>query len=358
MAYQWANSRNDPYTGQSHHDGQFDQRFQDDYRDERRGQNFHQFQNKSYVDGANDFNSPDYQDFDSQRNWDFDSQRNGDFDSSRNGDFDSPRIRDFDSPRIMNFDSPRSRNFESARNRDLDSLRNENFNSSWNRGLDPRSDRNFDSAWDKDYGSSSDRDFPSPRNRDFDLNSNREFDPPQRRELSSAGFAEGRSYRAHDNYAYRDDEEYDRKISPAQQSNRDREPFEQSSYDGISTDRQYYDEERNFRSEDRDSEIGNERETFSTRITTDSRPVWDRSDTIIVRKRKNQDSGDVESVSDSSSLMAVSKSKSIRKSGNVNMNTLPSRGQRMKSLHARKLEALGGATDLKEYTEVYRYSKR
>lgn len=327
----------------------------DDLND-RRGdrQSYRQFQNRSYDDGEDNFDSYQDRDFDSPRNGDCDSSGNSQgFNSRPNGNLDYKRDREFETsdrdlfqPSGRDFDVPGSRDFdsESHRNRDFESPRYRDFDS-------PRS-----------------RDFDSPRRRDFDSQERRDYDSPNSENFhGQPTIHDERSYRAHDNYAYSgDEEEYQTKISSIQtrghnsqqrafdERYREDDQFEERFYSGIPGDSQNSDREltTDFGGRERNSESGNDDETFSTRIGFDHSNL-DGNDTVIVRRRKPTDISDQHSESDSSSLKAISKSRSMRKS--VNLNTLPSHERRIKNFQARKLEALRDAKNLEEYTQIYRY---
>lgn len=353
MAYQRQNRSYDNYGGQSVGE-QYNSGF-DDLND-RRGdrQSYRQFQNKSYDNGEDNFDSYQDRDFDSPRNGDYDSSWNRDFNSRPNGNLDYERDREFLTsdrdllhPSGRDFDVPGSRAFhsESQINRDFESPRYSDFDS-------PKS-RDFDSPRSRDFGLPRGRDFDSPKRRDFDSPNSENFHVQQK-------FHEERPYRAHDNYAYSDnEEEYQTKISstqarghnsPFDERYKEDDQFEERFYSG---DSQNYDREltKDFGGRDRNSENGGDDETFSTRIGFDHSNL-DGKDTVIVRKRKPTNIYDQLSESDSSSLKAISKSRSMRKS--VNLNTLPSHEKRIKNFQARKLEALRDAKNLEEYTQIYR----
>lgn len=330
MAYQRQNGSYDNYGGQSVGE-KYNSGF-DDLND-RTGdhQSYRQFQNKSYDNGEDNFDSYQDRDFDSPRNGDYDSSWNRDFNSRPNGNLDYERDREF-----------------LTSDRDL---------------LHP-SGRDFDVPGSRDFHSESqiNRDFESPRYSDFDSPKSRDFDSPNSENFHvQQKFHKERPYRAHDNYAYSDnEEEYQTKISstqarghnsPFDERYKEDDQFEERFYSG---DSQNYDREltKDFGGRDRNSENRSDDETFSTRIGFDNSNL-DGKDTVIVRKRKPTNISDQHSESDSSSLKAISKSRSMRKS--VNLNTLPSHERRIKNFRARKLEALRDAKNLEEYTQIYRY---
>lgn len=361
MAYQRQNGSYDNYGGQSVGE-QYNSGF-DDLND-RRGdcQSYRQFQNKSYDNGEDNFDSYQDRDFDSPRNGDYDSSWNRDFNSRPNGNLDYERDREF-------LTSDRDLLHQSGRDFDVPGSSLRDFHS------ESQINRDFESPRYSDFDSPKSRDFDSPRTRDFDLPRGRDFDSPKRRDFDSPynenfhgqqKFHEERSYRAHDNYAYSDnEEEYQTKISSTQarghnsqqrafnERYREDDQFEERFYSG---DSQNSDREltKEFGGRDRNSENGSNDETFSTRIGFDHSNL-DGKDTVIVRKRKPTNISDQHSESDSSSLKAISKSRSMRKS--VNLNTLPSHERRIKNFRARKLEALRDAKNLEEYTQIYRYYK-
>lgn len=373
MAYQRQNGSYDNYGGQSVEE-QYNSGF-DDLND-RRGdrQSYRQFQNKSYDNGEDNFDSYQDRDFDSPRNGGYDSSWNRDFNSRPNGNLDYERDREFLTsdrdllhPSGRDFDVPGSRDFhsESQINRDFESPRYSDFESPKSRDFDSTRHRDFDSPNTRDFDSTRSRDFDSPRGRDFDSPKRRDFDSPYSENFHGQQKFHGeRPYRAHDNYAYSDnEEEYQTKISSTQarghnsqqrafnERYREDDQFEERFYSGDSknSDRELT---KDFGGRDRNSENGSDDETFSTRIGFDHSNL-DGKDTVIVRKRKPTNIYDQLSESDSSSLKAISKSRSMRKS--VNLNTLPSHERRIKNFQARKLEALRDAKDLEEYTQIYRY---
>lgn len=319
----------------------------DDLNDKRGDhQSYRQFQNRSYDDGEDNF--------DSYKDRDFDSPRNGDYDSSWNS-------QGFNSRPNGNLDYKRDREFETS-DRDLFQPSGRDFDVPGSRDFDSESQRN------RDFESPRYRDFDSPRSRDFDSQERRDFDSPNSENFhGQPTIHDERSYRAHDNYAYSgDEEEYQTKISSIQtrghnsqqrafdERYREDDQFEERFYSGIPGDSQNSDREltTDFGGRERNSESGNDDETFSTRIGFDHSNL-DGNDTVIVRRRKLTDISDQHSESDSSSLKAISKSRSMRKS--VNLNTLPSHERRIKNFQARKLEALRDAKNLEEYTQIYRY---